>query len=70
MQREVIVTETFDPDQQVARRTTNLDEQSSSRDQAAGAVDVAYPTGGGMPEPNPMVTVRPTGGLPLVVTPR
>nr|NLI50429.1 cytochrome P450 [Propionibacterium sp.] len=36
----------------------------------AGAVEVSYPPGGGMPVPNPMVTVRPTGGLPLVVTPR
>ncbi len=36
----------------------------------AGAVSVAYPPGRGLPTPNPMVTVRPTGGLPLVVTAR
>jgi len=39
--REVIVRQTFDPDQQVARQTSALAENSQGRDQGAGTVDVA-----------------------------
>ena len=39
--REVIVQESFDPDQQVARSTSALAEQSQGRDGGNGAVDVA-----------------------------
>ena len=36
----------------------------------AGSIDVAYPPGGGVPAVEPLVTVRPVGGLPLTVRPR
>lgn len=39
--REIIVQESFDPDQQVARSTSALAEQSQGRDGGTGAVDVA-----------------------------
>lgn len=39
--REIIVQESFDPDQQVARSTSALAEQSQGRDGGNGAVDVA-----------------------------
>lgn len=40
-EREVIVKESFDPDQQVARSTSSLTEQSQGRDAGSGNVDVA-----------------------------
>lgn len=39
--REVIVQESYDPDQQVARSTSALNEQSQSRDAGNGSVDIA-----------------------------
>lgn len=40
-EREVVVQESFDPEQQVARSVSSLNEQDSSQDAGAGTVDVA-----------------------------